>query len=90
MASQIGISAGRSEPDEILDAPLPMTIAAKPNDDPAQTRDADELRSTLFRTLSDLRAGRITAQEAKAVTTTVTKALFWPSKNVCGAIERHA
>jgi hypothetical protein len=53
-----------------------MTIEAMPNDDPAQDRDADELRNTLFRTLSDLRAGRITAQEAKAVTTTVTNALF--------------
>ena len=39
-------------------------------------RDASELRDTLFRTLSDLRAGRITAQEAKAVADAVTKALF--------------
>lgn len=53
-----------------------MTIEAIPNNDALPARNSDELRDTLFRTLSDLRAGRITAQEAKAVTTAVTKALF--------------
>ncbi len=38
--------------------------------------DADELRDTLFRTLRDLRTGRITVQQANAVTTAATKALF--------------
>ena len=53
-----------------------MRAKANPNNDSLPIRDGDELRDTLFRTLSDLRAGRITAQEAKAVTSAVTKALF--------------
>jgi hypothetical protein len=41
-----------------------------------QARDTDELRDTLFRTLRDLRSGRITVDQANAVTTAATKALF--------------
>jgi hypothetical protein len=52
---------------------FPMT--AEPNVDNDQGSDTDDLRDKLFRTLRDLRAGRITAQEAKAVTTAATKVL---------------
>src|SRR5258706_9453882 len=47
-----------------------------PNINSALARGADELRDTLFRTLSDLRAGRITALEVKAATTALPKAIF--------------
>jgi hypothetical protein len=57
-----------------------MTMEANPNKNALPARDGDELRDTLFRTLSDLRAGRITAQEAKAVTSAITKALFGSRK----------
>ena len=53
-----------------------MKTEANPYNGALPARDASELRDTLFRTLSDLRAGRITAQEAKAVADAVTKALF--------------
>ena len=56
-----------------------MKTKANPDNNAPATRETDELRDTLFRTLSDLRAGRITAQEAKIVTTAATKALFGPS-----------
>jgi hypothetical protein len=57
---------------------LAMTTETKPKCDPSETRDCEELRRTLFDTLDDLRAGRITVQEAKAVTTAANKFL-------CGA-----
>ncbi len=53
-----------------------MKTEANPYNGALPARDASELRDTLFRTLSDLRAGRITAQAAKAVADAVTKALF--------------
>ena len=59
-----------------LGCTLSMKTEANPYNGALPARDASELRDTLFRTLSDLRAGRITAQEAKAVTDAVTKALF--------------
>jgi hypothetical protein len=52
---------------------LPMIEPTVDND---QGSDTDDLRYKLFRTLRDLRAGRITAQEAKAVTNAVTKKLL--------------
>jgi hypothetical protein len=51
-------------------------MATEPNVDSNRSTDTDDLRDTLFRTLRDLRAGRITAQEAKVVTTAATKVLL--------------
>jgi len=45
-------------------------------------REGNELRDTLFRTLHDLRTGRITVEEAKAVRTAATKALFARPKRI--------
>jgi hypothetical protein len=53
-----------------------MTTEADPNNATPPARDPDELRDRLFRTLADLRAGRITADEAKVITTAITKTLF--------------
>ncbi len=57
-----------------------MKTEANPNNGSLPAPGSDELRDTLFRTLRDLRAGRITAAEARAVTTAVTRALFSPEK----------
>jgi hypothetical protein len=53
-----------------------MTTEAAPENAARAAPDPDELRGTLFRTLSDLRAGRITADEAKVITTAITRTLF--------------
>ncbi len=50
-----------------------MTIKASHYNGTFLAGDSDELRDTLFRTLRDLRTGRITVQQAKAVTTAATK-----------------
>jgi len=52
-----------------------MTKEPKPKYSPSEARDGDELRDMLFDVLDDLRAGRITAQEAKAVSTAANKVL---------------
>jgi hypothetical protein len=52
-----------------------MTTQTKPKYDPSEARDCEELRNMLFNALDDLRAGRITAQEAKAVSTAANKVL---------------
>jgi len=41
-----------------------MKTEAAPNTNPPTARDIDDLLDTLFRTLRDLRTGRITVQEA--------------------------
>jgi hypothetical protein len=51
-------------------------MVAEPTVDNDPGKDTGDLRDTLFRTLGDLRAGRISAQEAKVVTTAVTKVLL--------------
>jgi hypothetical protein len=55
-----------------------MAKETKPKYNPLEARDGEELRDMLFDALDDLRAGRINAEEAKAVTTAANKVL-------CGA-----
>ncbi|MGA7325438.1 MAG: hypothetical protein WBX25_13350 [Rhodomicrobium sp.] len=57
-----------------------MKTQANPDNGALPAPGSDELRDTLFRTLRDLKAGRITAAEAGVVTTAVTRALFSPGK----------
>jgi hypothetical protein len=60
--------------------PYPMKAEVNASDKGLTASEAEELRYTLFRTLSDLRRGLITTQEAKAVTTAITKAFLVPRK----------
>jgi hypothetical protein len=59
---------------------LAIMIEANPKDGLSEACDGEELRDILFNTLADLRAGRITVQEANAVTTAATKMLCGTQK----------
>jgi hypothetical protein len=65
----------RAEQTTVEENALAMTEETKPKYNPSEARDGEELRDMLFDALDDLRAGRITSDEAKAVSTAANKVL---------------